>query len=158
MQVHLIDGTYELFRHFFAVPSRQNAEGVEVAAARAVAGSMLQLIDEGATHVAVATDHVIESYRNELYAGYKTGAGIDPELRNQFDLLEDLLVALGFTVWPMVTFEADDALAASAALADADPRVEQVLICTPDKDLAQMVKGQRVVQYDRRKGVLTDEA
>ena len=152
MIVHLVDGTYELFRHFYAVPSRLGADGTDVAAARAVAGSLLMMLEEGATHVAVAADHVIESYRNDLYPGYKTGAGIDPVLRNQFDLMEDLLRALGFTVWPEVTYEADDALAAAAAVASADERVERVLICTPDKDLAQCVVGDRVVQFDRRKG------
>ena len=158
MIVHLVDGTYELFRHFFAVPSRLGGDGTEIAAARAVAGSMLMMLEEGATHVAVATDHVIESYRNDLYPGYKTGSGIDPLLRGQFDLLEELLAALGFTVWPEVIYEADDALAAGARVASGDERVERVMICTPDKDLAQCVVGDRVVQFDRRKGQMVDEA
>lgn len=156
MIVHLVDGTYELFRHFFAVPARQGPDGREIGATRGVLSSLLQLLEDGATHVAVATDHVIESWRNELWAGYKTGAGIDPALRGQFDLLEEALAAFGFTVWPEVEHEADDALAAGAAVAAADPRVERVLICTPDKDLAQCVRGGRIVQYDRRKGTLVD--
>ena len=154
--VHLVDGTYELFRHFFAVPPRQSTDGVEIAAARGVAGSMLQLLEGGATHVGIATDHVIESYRNELYAGYKTGSGVDPVLMTQFPILEDLLTALGFVVWPQITYEADDAMGAAAAAAASDDRVERVFICTPDKDLAQCVRGDRVVQLDRRKGVVTD--
>ena len=158
MKVHLIDGTYELFRHYYAVPSHINRDGQEVAAVRGVLGSMLALLEEGATHLGVATDHVIESFRNALYPGYKTGEGIEPALRSQFELLEDALRAAGFTVWPMVEYEADDALGAAAAIADADPRVEQVLLCTPDKDLAQCVKGQRVVQLDRRKGATLDAA
>ena len=154
--VHLVDGTYELFRHFFALPSRQAADGVDIAAARGVAGSLLQLLEGGATHVGVATDHVIESYRNELYAGYKTGSGVDPVLMTQFPILEDLLRALGFVVWPQITYEADDAMGAAAAVAAIDDRVERVFICTPDKDLAQCVQGDRVVQLDRRKGIVTD--
>ena len=150
MQVHLIDGTYELFRHFFAVPPHARADGQEVGAVRGVLASLVGLLEEGATHVGVATDHVIESFRNDLYPGYKTGAGIDPALRSQFDPLEETLAAAGFAVWPLVEYEADDGLAAAAALAAADPRVEQVWICTPDKDLAQCVSGTRVVQLDRR--------
>src|SRR4051812_42363928 len=142
--VHLVDGTYELFRHFYALPSARDADGREIAAVRGVVGSILGMINGGATHVAVATDHVIESFRNHLWPGYKTGDGIDPDLLAQFGLLEDALQALGVTVWPMIEFEADDALAAAAALADADPRVERVHICTPDKDLAQCVRGTRV--------------
>ncbi len=158
MKVHLVDGTYELFRHYYAVPSHINRDGQEVAAVRGVLGSMLALLEEGATHVGVATDHVIESFRNQLYPGYKTGEGIEPALRSQFELLEDALRAAGFSVWAMVEFEADDALGAAAAIADADPRVEQVLLCTPDKDLAQCVRGKRVVQLDRRKGTTLDAA
>jgi 5'-3' exonuclease len=158
VKVHLVDGTYELFRHYYAVPSHINRDGQEVAAVRGVLGSMLALLEEGATHLGVATDHVIESFRNELYPGYKTGAGIEPTLRSQFELLEDALRAAGFTVWPMVEYEADDALGAAAAIADANPRVEQVLLCTPDKDLAQCVRGRRVVQLDRRKGATLDAA
>ncbi len=156
MDVHLIDGTYELFRHFYALPSRRNADGDEVAAARGVVESVLRLLEDGATHVAVATDHVIESFRNELWPEYKTGEGIDPELFAQFPLLEDGLEALGVVVWPMVEYEADDAMAAGAAMAAQDARVTRVLICTPDKDLAQCVDDERVVQLDRRKGVVID--
>jgi 5'-3' exonuclease len=158
VKVHLVDGTYELFRHFFAVPSRRTPDGREVGATRGVLSSLLQLLEDGATHVGVATDHVIESWRNDLYAGYKTGAGIDPALRSQFDLLEETLAAFGFTVWPEVVYEADDALAAAAATAAADRHVELAMICTPDKDLAQCVADHRVVQYDRRQGKLFDEA
>lgn len=157
MQVHLVDGTYELFRYHFALPSHVTADGQEVAATRGVAGSMLQLLEEGATHVGIATDHIIESFRNELYAGYKSGEGIDPELHSQFPLLEELLDALGFTVFAMVEYEADDALGAAAQVAAADDRVEQVLICTPDKDLGQCVGG-KVVQLDRRKGAVSGPA
>jgi 5'-3' exonuclease len=155
---HLVDGTYELFRHFFAVPSHRDSSGAEVGAVRGVVGSILSLLEEGATHVGVATDHVIESFRNDLWPGYKTGAGVDPELLSQFPLLEEALEALGVTVWAMVEFEADDALASAAATAEADPRVERVVICTPDKDLAQCVEDPRVVQLDRRHGRLVDEA
>jgi 5'-3' exonuclease len=158
VQVHLVDGTYELFRHYFAVPTHTNRDGQEVAAARAVVGSLLGLLEEGATHVGVATDHVIESFRNELYPGYKTGAGIEADLLSQFPLLEEALGAAGFRVWPMVEYEADDALGSAAALAAADPRVSQVLICTPDKDLAQCVSGERVIQLDRRKRSVSDAA
>ena len=140
MVVHLVDGTYELFRHFYAMPSAKNAAGEEVAAVRGVMYSIRGLVQEGATHIGVATDHVIESFRNHLYAGYKTGEGIAPDLRAQFPLLEEGLEAWGLKVWPMVEFEADDALAAAAVKAADDPRVEQVIICTPDKDLAQCVR------------------
>ncbi len=156
--VHLLDGTYELFRHFYALPRRSNALGEEVAAAAGVVRSVLTLLADGATHVAVATDHVIESFRNELWPGYKDGSGIDPELRSQFGLLEEALSAAGIVVWPMVDFEADDALASGARVAEADPRVRRVLICTPDKDLAQCVVGERVVQFDRRRRQLRDES
>ena len=158
LNVHLIDGTYELFRHYYALPSAKDSTGREVAAVRGVVNSVLGLITAGATHVGVATDHVIESFRNGLWAGYKTGAGIEPELFAQFPLLEDALSALGITVWPMVEFEADDALAAAAAVAERDARVERVFICTPDKDLAQCVRGTRVVQMDRRTRIVRDEA
>jgi 5'-3' exonuclease len=158
MKVHLVDGTYELFRHYFAVPAHVNRDGCEVGATRGVLGSMIGLLDGGATHIGVATDHVIESFRNDLYPGYKTGEGIEPELRSQFELLEEVLVAAGFRVWPMVEHEADDALASGAAMAAADPRVELTLVCTPDKDLAQCVRDGRVVQLDRRKGTVLDEA
>ena len=156
MQVHLVDGTYELFRQFLAPrPGHRDSDGVEVGATRAVVSSVLTMLEEGATHVGVATDHVIESFRNDLWDTYKTGAGIDPELVGQFPLLEDALSALGVTVWPMVEFEADDALASAATVAAADTRVDQVIICTPDKDLGQCVGG-KVVQLDRRKDVLLD--
>ncbi len=158
MEVHLLDGTYELFRHYFAVPSYRNSAGEEVGAVRGVLGTVLTMLEDGATHLGVATDHVIESFRNELWPGYKTGAGVDPDLLGQFPLLEEALEALGVRVWAMVDQEADDALAAAAALASADPRVERVLICTPDKDLAQCVVDPRVVQLDRRSGRLFDEA
>ena len=159
MKVHLIDGTYELFRYHFALPSHVTASGQEVAATRGVIGSLLSMIDEGATHVAVATDTVIESWRNDLYDGYKTGDGVPPELFSQFPLVEEGLALAGFAVWPMVEYEADDALAAGAAMAAADERVERVFICTPDKDLAQCVTSDgRVVQFDRRKRLLVDEA
>ena len=158
MEVHLIDGTYELFRHYYAVPSTRDANGMEVGAVRGVLASVLGLITRGATHVAVATDHVIESFRNRLWPAYKTGAGIEPDLLAQFQLLEDALQALGVTVWPMVEWEADDALAAAAKQAATDPAVERVVICTPDKDLAQCVRGNRVVQLNRRTNVVLDEA
>jgi 5'-3' exonuclease len=151
LQVHLVDGTYELFRHHFAVPSHITADGREVAATRGVLASMLQLLGDGATHVGVATDHVIESWRNDLWATYKTSAGMPPELLSQFQLLEDALAAMGLTVWAMVEDEADDALGTAARVAAADDRVEKVFICTPDKDLGQCVGG-KIVQLDRRKG------
>ena len=158
MEVHLVDGTYELFRHYYALPSAKDGDGREVAAVRGVVTSLLGMITAGATHVGVATDHVIESFRNGLWRGYKTGAGIEPALYSQFPLLEEALAALGITVWPMAEFEADDALAAAAELAARDPRVDRVIICTPDKDLAQCVRGTRVVQLDRRTRVVRDEA
>ncbi|MCU1461611.1 MAG: Flap endonuclease [Acidimicrobiales bacterium] len=159
MKVHLLDGTYELFRHHFAVPAHSNAAGEPVAATRGVVGSVINLLESGVSHIGVATDHVIESFRNDLYPGYKTSAGMPPELLSQFGLLEDALAAMGVVVWPMVEFEADDALAAMAAVAAADDRVEQVQVMTPDKDLAQCVVDGRVVQVDRRKGGTTlDEA
>jgi 5'-3' exonuclease len=158
VDVHLIDGTYELFRHYFALPSALDRDGREVAAVRGVLASVLGMIHGGATHVAVATDHVIESFRNGLWPGYKTGEGIEPDLWAQFELLEEVLTAAGVVVWPMIEFEADDALAAAAAIAARDARVERVIICTPDKDLAQCVRGTRVVQLDRRKRVTLDEA
>jgi 5'-3' exonuclease len=158
MQVHLLDGTYELFRHYFAVPSHHDPDGVEVAAVRGVLGTVLTMLEDGATHLGVATDHVIESFRNDLWPGYKTSAGIEPELLAQFPLLEEALEALGVCVWAMVEQEADDALAAATAVAAADQRVEQVLICTPDKDLAQCVADPRVAQLDRRHRRLLDEA
>jgi 5'-3' exonuclease len=158
MDVYLIDGTYELFRHYYALPSAKTKDGREVAAVRGVVGSVLQLLNGVATHVAVATDHVIESFRNDLWPGYKTGEGVEPDLLAQFPLLEEALAALGVNVWPMVEFEADDALAAGAAAAARDPQVERVIICTPDKDLSQCVRGTRVVQMDRRTRAIRDEA
>jgi 5'-3' exonuclease len=158
MDVYLIDGTYELFRYFYAVPSAKDASGQEIGAVRGVVGSVLSMIEAGATHVGVATDHVIESFRNDLYSGYKTGEGVDPELLSQFPILEDALESMGVVVWPMIEVEADDALASAAAKAAQDDRVRQVLICTPDKDLGQCVVGSRVVQLDRRRETLRDEA
>jgi 5'-3' exonuclease len=156
MNVHLVDGTYELFRHYFGAPSARSADGVEVGAIRGVLGSILSMLGDGATHLAVATDHVIESFRNRLWRGYKTGEGIEPNLLAQFHPLEDALEAMGITVLRMVEFEADDGLAAGAAKAAKDPRVSRVLICTPDKDLAQAVVDSRVVQFDRRARVMRD--
>ncbi|HEX4998021.1 MAG TPA: 5'-3' exonuclease H3TH domain-containing protein [Terriglobia bacterium] len=158
MEVFLIDGTYELFRHFYGAPSFVNDRGVETGAVRGVIRSIESMIERGATHLGVATDHVIESFRNDLYPGYKTGEGIDPVLYAQFPLLEQALEELGVRVWPMVEFEADDALASAAAGAARDARVERVLICTPDKDLSQCVSGTRIVQFDRRADVIRDEA
>ena len=158
MIVHLVDGTYELFRHHFGMPSHLTADGREVAATRGVVGSVLRLLEDGATHVGVATDHVVASFRNELWDGYKTDEGVPPELLEQFGPLEEALRALGVQVWPMVDHEADDALATAAGMAAADDRVDQVRILTPDKDLGQCVVGDRVVQVDRRKDLTLDEA
>jgi 5'-3' exonuclease len=158
IEVHLVDGTYELFRHFFGVPSHLNARGREVAAVRGVLASVLALVADGATHVGVATDHVIESFRNDMWPGYKTSAGVDPLLLGQFGLLEEALDAMGVTVWPMVALEADDALASAAQVAAADESASRVIICTPDKDLGQCVVGTRVVQLDRRRGLVIDES
>jgi 5'-3' exonuclease len=158
VEIHLVDGTYELFRHYYALPPAKDPDGREVAAVRGVLTSILGMITAGATHIGVATDHVIESFRNNLWPGYKTSAGVDHDLLAQFPLLEEGLAAMGITVWAMVEFEADDALAAAAEKAAADPRVERVVICTPDKDLAQCVRGSRVVQLNRRSRVLRDEA
>lgn len=157
MDIYLVDGTYELFRHYYAMPSARDADGREVAAVRGVLASVLGMMKEGATHVAVATDHVIESFRNGLWPGYKTGEGIEPDLLAQFPLLEEVLSAAGVVVWPMVEFEADDALAAAAVAGAADPRVSRVIICTPDKDLAQCVSGARIVQLNRRTRTTLDE-
>jgi 5'-3' exonuclease len=158
MNVHLVDGTYELFRHHFAVPEHLDPSGMDVAATRGVLGSLLMMLEDGATHVAVATDHVVESFRNDLYGGYKTSAGMDPVLLAQFPVVEDALRALGVAVWAMVEVEADDGLASAASVAAADSRVERVVICTPDKDLGQCVVGDRVVQLDRRANTIRDEA
>ena len=157
MKVHLVDGTYELFRHFFAVPSHADKSGADMGALRGVLGTVLSLLERGATHIGVATDHVVESFRNDLYDGYKSGEGIDPDLFGQFHPLEDALEALGVTVWRMKEFEADDGLASASALAWAEPDVEQILLLTPDKDLAQCVQGNRVVMVDRRKDLILDE-
>ncbi len=158
MRVHLVDGTYELFRAFHGAPRAAAEDGREVGAVRALARSLARLVRvDGATHVGVAYDHVIESFRNRLFPGYKTGAGIEPDLLAQFELAERAAHALGFAVWPMVEFEADDALASAAARAARDPRVQQVLLCTPDKDLAQCVAGSRIVLWDRRRDLVLDE-
>ena len=157
MNVYLVDGTYELFRHYYALPSARDADGRDVAAVRGVLSSLLGMIRGGASHIAVATDHVIESFRNTLWSDYKTSEGVEPDLLAQFPILENVLAAAGMVVWPMVEFEADDALAAAAALADRDTRVERVVICTPDKDLAQCVRGTRIVQLNRRTSVTFDE-
>src|SRR6201997_2665151 len=158
LEIYLVDGTYELFRHYYALPSGRDADGREVAAVRGVLASVLGMIKEGATHIGVATDHVIESFRNDLWAGYKTSEGVEPDLLAQFPLLEEVLAAAGVVVWPMVEFEADDALAAAAVAAALDERVEQEVICTPDQDLAQCVRGARIVQLSRRTRVTIDEA
>lgn len=157
MIVHLVDGTYELFRYHFGAPPHTTGDGREVAATRGVLGSMLSMLEGGATHVGVATDHVIESFRNALLESYKTGEGVDPRLRSQFELLEETLGAAGFCVWAMEDYEADDALGSAAAFAASDPHVDRVIICTPDKDLGQCVTVDgRVVQLDRRRELLTD--
>ena len=158
MKVHLVDGTYELFRHHYGLPAAVRAKGSRTAATRGVLGSVLGLLEEGATHLGVATDHVIESFRNDLWPGYKDGSGVEEDLKAQFGLLEESLEAMGVPVWAMVDLEADDALASAAAVAAEDDGVTQVVVCTPDKDLAQCVVGDRVVQLDRRRGSLFDEA
>jgi 5'-3' exonuclease len=158
MDVYLVDGTYELFRHFFAVPSSLDAGGQEIGATRGVLTSVLSMLESGVTHVGVASDHVVESFRNNLYAGYKTSEGVPPELLSQFPILEEALQAMGVVVWPEIEFEADDALASAAFKADQDDSVKQVFICTPDKDLSQSVVGTHVVQLDRRRNIVRDEA
>jgi 5'-3' exonuclease len=159
MKVHLVDGTYELFRNYYGAPPKKSAEGREVGASLGLLRSLVALLAQpGVNHVAYAFDHVIESFRNELYAGYKTGEGIDPDLWNQFQLAEDLVAACGVTVWSMIEFEADDALAAFAHRLQEVNSVEQILICSPDKDLAQMVTGDRIVCWDRRRDIILDEA
>ncbi|WP_433971008.1 5'-3' exonuclease [Tunturiibacter lichenicola] len=157
MEVHVIDGTYELFRHFYALPAAKDSEGREVAAVRGVLGSLLGMMQAGKTYIGVATDHVIESFRNRMWPEYKTGEGVEPDLLAQFPLLEEALRALGVVVWAMEEYEADDALASAAFLAEKDIRVERVVISTPDKDLAQCVHGTRVVQLDRRRRLERDE-
>ncbi len=156
MIVHLIDGTYELFRHFYGLRRFNDGKDERFGAVVGVANTILQMIAEGATHVGVATDHVIESFRNALWSGYKTGAGIDPALRAQFEPLEDALRAMGIPVWAMVELEADDALASAAAIASKDSRAQKICIWTPDKDLAQCVRGDRIVQVDRRSKLVRD--
>ena len=159
MEIHLVDGTYELFRHYFAVPSHKTSEGVEVAATRGVLGTLVRLLEDGATHVGVATDHVVESFRNDLFDGYKTGEGTPPEIMSQFPLVEALIEAAGFITFPMIEFEADDALASAARIAKEDSSVNRILICSPDKDLAQCVTDDgKVVQFDRRQEVIYDAA
>lgn len=158
MKVYLVDGTYELFRHYFALPKARDAQGREVGAVRGVLASLLAMMRDGVTHIGVATDHVIESFRNNLWKDYKTSEGVEPDLLSQFSILEEVLSAAGIVVWPMVEFEADDALASACTFALQDRRVEQVVICTPDKDLAQCVQGSRVVQLIRRTGAIIDEA
>ena len=157
MNVHLIDGTYELYRHYYGAPSTTDRAGREAGAVRGTLYSLLTMLGAGATHMAVATDHVIESFRNRLWPGYKTGAGIDPALLAQFRPLEDGLRAMGVQVWPMEELEADDGLASGAALAARDSRVERIYLCTPDKDLAQCVRGNRIVQFDRRQDEIRDD-
>ena len=152
MEIHLVDGTYELFRYHYSPNNRDADQG----ATRGVVNSMLQLVEDGATHIGIATDQVIESFRNDMWDDYKDGSGVDPQLKAQFPLVEEALAACGFAVWPQVTHEADDGLAAGAALGVADDRVERVVICTPDKDMAQLVGG-KVVQWDRRKDEWRDE-
>jgi len=158
MIVHLIDGTYELFRHFYGARRGTNGIDTRFGGMRGVLAGVLQLIEKGATHVGVATDHIIESFRNDLWDGYKTGAGIDPVLWSQFHPLEDALAAMGVAVWPMIDLEADDALASAAQLAQSNAEVEKICIWTPDKDLAQCVVGDRVVQIDGRRNVIRDAA
>src|SRR5260221_1498690 len=158
MKAPRVGPTYGRFRHFFAVPAAMDANGQDVGAVRGVLGTVLSMIERGATHIGVATDHVVEWFRNDLYAGYKTSEGVPPPLLAQFPILETALLSLGVVVWPMVEFEADDALASAAAKAAREPTVDQVVICTPDKDLGQCIMGTRVVQLDRRRGVVRDEA
>ncbi|MAT63177.1 MAG: flap endonuclease [Dehalococcoidia bacterium] len=159
MEIHLVDGTYELFRHYFAVPSHKTSEGIEVAATRGVLGTLVRLLEDGATHIGVATDHVVESFRNDLFDGYKTGEGTPPEIMSQFPLVEALIEAAGFITFPMIEFEADDALASAARIAKEDSTVNRILICSPDKDLAQCVTDDgRVVQFDRRQEIIYDAA
>jgi 5'-3' exonuclease len=157
MDIYLIDGTYELFRHFFALPASADVNGQNVGAVRGVLASVLSMIERGSTYIGVATDHVVESFRNDLYPGYKTSEGVPEELLAQFPVLEEALQAMGVVVWPMVYYEADDALASAAVKAALDEHVSQVIICTPDKDLAQCVVGERIVQLDRRRDIVRDK-
>jgi 5'-3' exonuclease len=158
-KVYLVDGTYELFRSFYGAPGRKAPDDREVGATLGLLRSLLSLITNASvTHIACAFDHVIESFRNELYAGYKTGEGVDPDLLAQFPLAEEAVSALGLVVWPMVEFEADDAIASAAHRFREDPRVEQIVICSPDKDLAQLVSGRKVICWDRRRDIEYDES
>jgi len=159
MKIHLVDGTYELFRSFYGPPPKKSPDGREVGATIGLLRSLLLLInDTGATHIGCAFDHVVESFRNDLYAGYKTGEGIDPDLFSQFPLAEEAITQLGIVAWPMVEFEADDAIATAAIRFKDDPAVEQVVICSPDKDLAQLVSREHIVCWDRRRAIVYDEA
>lgn len=158
LTVHVVDGTYELFRQHFARPSRQNSAGLEIGGARGVLRSLLTMLEDGATHMGVATDHVVESFRNDMYDGYKTGEGMDPEIKDQFHPLEDGLRGIGIATYPMVEYEADDGMASLAAVAEADKRVDRVLLCTADKDLAQCVVAGRVQQFNRRDNKILDVA
>jgi 5'-3' exonuclease len=159
MKIHLVDGTYELFRSFFGAPPKKAPDGREVGATLGLLNSLLSLVSKsGATHVACAFDHVIASFRNEIFPGYKTGEGVDPLLLAQFPLAETATAALGFVVWPMVEFEADDAIASAVARFRGEPEVEQIIICSPDKDLAQLVSGNQVVSWDRRRDIIYDDA
>ena len=158
MKIHLVDGTYELFRNHFGAPPKQAPDGRQVGATLGLVRSLLMLVTTpGVTHVACAFDHVIESFRNDLYAGYKTGAGVDPHLLSQFSLAEEAVTALGVVVWPMVEFEADDALATAVKRFKGSKSVEQIVLCSPDKDLAQLVSGSRIVCWDRRRDLILDE-
>jgi 5'-3' exonuclease len=157
MKVHLVDGTYELFRHYYGAPAHLSANNEEVGATRAVLGSLLGMLESGATHMGVATDHVIESWRNSAWPSYKSSAGVPEDLLAQFPLFEEALASMGLVVWAMTDLEADDALASAAAVVPDDPRAEQILICTPDKDLGQCVRGRKVVCLDRRKNAIVDE-
>ncbi len=158
MKIHLVDGTYELFRNFYGAPGKKAPDGREVGATLGLLRSLLFLITgSGATHIACAFDHVIESFRNDLFQGYKTGEGVDPDLLSQFPLAEEAVDALGMVVWPMVEFEADDAIASAVSRFQDEPAVDQIVICSPDKDLAQLVSGSRVVGWDRRRDIIYDE-
>ncbi len=157
MDVYLVDGTYELFRHFYAIPNQKNAAGEEVAATRGVLGSILSMLEAEVRYVGVATDHIIESFRNDLWPGYKTGEGVDPRLLSQFQLLEDSLVSMGVVVWPMVELEADDAMAGAAESLKKFSDVKRIYLCSPDKDLAQCVVKNRIVMLDRRRNKIINE-
>jgi 5'-3' exonuclease len=157
LDIYLVDGTYELFRHFYALPSQTNSAGEEVAATRGVLGSILSILESRSRHVGVATDHVIESFRNDLWPSYKTGEGVDPRLLSQFQLLEDSLMSMGVVVWPMIELEADDAMAGAAESLKKFREVKRIYLCSPDKDLAQCVRNDRIVMIDRRRDKIIDE-